>query len=80
MRGLTVIAQRIGKFRRRLRADQKGSAAIEFALIAPVFFALLMGIIEGGLVYVSQATLQNGVSEMSRLVRTGQAQSGGMSK
>jgi len=74
------IVSGLAKRRKRLRADQKGSAAIEFALVAPVFFAILMGIVEGGLLYVSQATLQNAVGDMARLVRTGQAQSGGMSQ
>ena len=75
-----MIVQRLAKLRKRLRADQKGSAAIEFTLVAPVFFALMMGIVEGGLVYVSQATLQNAVGDMGRLIRTGQAQSGGLTK
>ena len=31
---------------RRFRRNRRGSAAIEFALVAPVFFALLFAIIE----------------------------------
>jgi Flp pilus assembly protein TadG len=64
---------------RRLR-DEGGSAAIEFAFVAPVFFALLFGIIEGGLMFFGQAVLTNATQDAARLIRTGQAQNGGMSK
>ena len=58
----------------RLRADaNKGSAAIEFAMIAPVFFLLLMGTIEAGIIFFAQSALQNSVNDTARLVRTGQA-------
>ena len=58
---------------RRMRDDSiKGSAAIEFAMIAPVFFLLLMGTIETGIIYFAQSTLQNAVNDAARLVRTGQ--------
>ena len=60
--------------RRRLRADsRKGSAAIEFAFVAPVFFVLLMGIFEAGIMFFAQAALQNAVTDLGRQIRTGQA-------
>ena len=60
-------------FCRRLRADaNKGSAAIEFAMIAPVFFLILMGTIEAGVIFFAQSSLQNAVNDAARLVRTGQ--------
>ena len=34
----------------RFRRNHRGSAAVEFALVAPVFFALLFAIIETALV------------------------------
>jgi Flp pilus assembly protein TadG len=68
-----TLAVRFTRFRRRLRADGiKGSAAIEFALIAPVFFILLMGTIETGVIFFAQSTLQNAVNDTARMVRTGQ--------
>ncbi len=43
-----------------MRADaEKGSAAIEFAFVAPVFFVLLMGTFEAAIMFFSQAVLQN---------------------
>ena len=72
---------RFRKVRRRMRADaQKGSAAIEFAFVAPVFFVLLLGIFEAGIMFFAQSALQNAVTTLARQVRTGQAQNGGLSK
>lgn len=59
--------------RARMRKDgRRGSAAIEFAMIAPVFFLFLFGIIETGVIYFAQSTLTNAVEDAARLVRTGQ--------
>jgi Flp pilus assembly protein TadG len=41
---------------RGLRRDRRGSAAIEFAILAPVLFTVMLGIIEmGRMFYVRQA-------------------------
>jgi Flp pilus assembly protein TadG len=59
--------------RARMRAEQqRGSAAIEFAMIAPVFFLFMFGIIETGVIYFAQSTLTNAVEDAARMVRTGQ--------
>jgi Flp pilus assembly protein TadG len=58
--------------RMRLRR-RKGSAAIEFAMLAPVLFVLIMGIIEVGLLFFSQFMLEKAVTDAGRLIRTGQA-------
>ena len=59
---------------RRMRADSiKGSAAIEFAMVAPVFFLLLMGTMEAGIIFFAQSALQNAVNDTARMVRTGQS-------
>ena len=55
------------------RRRASGNAAIEFALIAPVFFLLLMAIVETGMVFFAGATLENGVETAARMIRTGQA-------
>ena len=41
----------------RLRSCQKGASAVEFALIAPVFFLMLFGVIEGGRMIWTRQTL-----------------------
>jgi Flp pilus assembly protein TadG len=64
---------RLKRLFQRLKADaEKGSAAIEFAMVAPVFFLMLMATIEAGIMFFAQSALQNGLNETARLVRTGQ--------
>jgi Flp pilus assembly protein TadG len=68
-----TIKARCKNFCRRLRADaNKGSAAVEFAMVAPIFFVLLMGTMEAGVMFFAQSALQNALNDTARLVRTGQ--------
>jgi Flp pilus assembly protein TadG len=55
-----------------IRSD-RGSAALEFGFIAPIFFVLMLGIMEIGVMTFSQFALQNSVTDAGRLIRTGQA-------
>jgi Flp pilus assembly protein TadG len=65
----------VSPFRHRMRSDsEQGSAALEFAFVAPIFFALMLGILEIGVMTFGQFALQNAVTQAGRLVRTGQAQ------
>jgi len=63
----------------RFRRDTSGVYAIEFAFVALPFFALIFAIIETGLVFFAGSVLDQASSEAARLVRTGQAQQGGLS-
>ncbi len=58
---------------------ERGSVAIEFALVALPFFTLIGVILESGVVLFVESTLQASVQEAARLVRTGQAQAGAYS-
>jgi TadE-like protein len=62
----------------RFRRDSSGATAVEFAMIAPLFFLLLGVILETGLMLFTEYVIQTGVQEASRLVRTGQAQNASM--
>ena len=65
-----TIKARCKSFCRRLRADaDKGSAAVEFAMVAPIFFVLLMGTMEAGIMFFAQSALQNALNDTARLVR-----------
>lgn len=48
------------------RFDIRGATALEFALCAPAFFMLVMGIVELGLLVWMQLALQQGVESAAR--------------
>jgi Flp pilus assembly protein TadG len=80
--GLGVqMNDRMRRLAKRLRANARsGSAVVEFALIAPVFFLLLFAIMEIGIIYFAQATLQHATDDLARKVRTGQIQGQGITQ
>jgi Flp pilus assembly protein TadG len=80
--GLAVQTNdRLRRLAKRLRANARsGSAVVEFALIAPVFFLLLFAIMEIGIIYFAQATLQHATDDLARKVRTGQIQGQGLTQ
>jgi Flp pilus assembly protein TadG len=59
---------------RRFRRNRRGSAAVEFALVAPVFFALLFAIIETALMFFAGQVLETINQNSARMIFTGQAQ------
>jgi Flp pilus assembly protein TadG len=63
-----AIVRRMRHFRR----DRRGSAAVEFALVAPLFFALLFALIETSLVFFADQLLELGVQDGARLMYTSQ--------
>jgi Flp pilus assembly protein TadG len=58
----------------RLRAAERGTTAVEFALIAPAFLATLIAVIQTALFLFAQASLQTAATQAGRLFMTGQAQ------
>jgi Flp pilus assembly protein TadG len=61
---------------RRFRRSRAGSAAVEFALVAPVFFALLFAIIEVAIMFFASQVLETICQDSARALMTGQAQTG----
>jgi Flp pilus assembly protein TadG len=59
---------------RRFRRNRGGSTAVEFALVAPIFFALLFAIIETALVFFAGQVLETITQDSARMIMTGQAQ------
>ena len=55
---------------RRFRRSKSGSAAVEFALVGPIFFALLFALFETALVFFAGQVLENAVQDSGRLVYT----------
>ncbi|WMT87421.1 pilus assembly protein [Pelagibacterium sp. 26DY04] len=57
---------------RRFARSDRGVTAIEFALVGPVFFAIIGATIETALVFFAGYALDTAVIDSSRLIRTGQ--------
>jgi Flp pilus assembly protein TadG len=60
----------------RFRRNRKGSAAVEFALAAPVFLALLFATLETGIIFFANQYLETLTQSGARVILTGQAQNG----
>jgi len=65
---------------RRLVRKQDGAAAVEFGMVAAPFLLLVFAIMETAIVFFAGQTLETAVSDSSRLIMTGQAQSQGFSQ
>lgn len=48
------------------KADERGAAIVELAIVVPLLFALIFGMFSGGLAYNRKLTLTNAVREGSR--------------
>jgi Flp pilus assembly protein TadG len=65
---------------RRFARAEKGTAAVEFALVSIPFMALIFAILETALVFFANQTLESAASDAGRLIMTGQAQTAGYSQ
>ena len=52
---------------------QRGATIVEFAIIAPAFLMLMIGVIELSMVYFANLTMQHAVREGARYAVTGQS-------
>ena len=58
----------------RLWRERKGSAAVEFAIVGPVFLAMMFSIFEIGWHYYVTSIVDASATNAARLIRTGQIQ------
>lgn len=58
----------ISKTSRRVIGNRNGAAAMEFALIAPVAFSMMLGIVEYGFVFYGYSAMQLGANRVARAV------------
>ena len=70
---------RRGGLLRRFTKNDSGVTAIEFGFVGAPFIYLLGCIFESGLMLFSEYVIENGVAQASRMIRTGQVQTEGMS-
>lgn len=55
---------------RHSRTDARGQALVEFALVAPLFFLLIFGVIQFGILFGGQIGLSNAAREVARYAST----------
>lgn len=63
---------RKGSLFTRFRKDNRGSVAIEFALIALPFFLLIFAVVEITLSFTAEQVMSNAADDIARQLRTGQ--------
>jgi Flp pilus assembly protein TadG len=68
-----------GRLARRFARAEDAAAAVEFALVAAPFLALLFAIVETALVFFAGQSLEAAATDAGRLIMTGQAQAAGYS-
>ena len=66
--------------RGRRQRGQSGATAVEFALVATPFLAMMFALIEIMMIFFVQTTLEAAVAEEARRIRTGQVQTAAESK
>jgi hypothetical protein len=52
--------------RESVRRSERGASAVEFALVAPLLFGLLFGIVDYGLYFADVVTVQQGLGDAAR--------------
>jgi Flp pilus assembly protein TadG len=83
---LAAITQRLARGARECRASRafvhcrKGATAVEFALVAAPFIALLVAILQTMLVFFAGRVLDEVTEEARRYIQTGQAQISNMTQ
>jgi Flp pilus assembly protein TadG len=80
-RSRTIKGETVVKLLRRIAVNvgwsiraRTGEAMVEFALVAPLFFVLMFGVMDFGRLFFTQETLQYAVREAGRYAVTGQHQ------
>jgi Flp pilus assembly protein TadG len=65
---------------RRFLRRKDGAVAVEFAMVAAPFLALVFAILETAIVFFAGQTLETATADSARLIMTGQAQKSGFSQ
>lgn len=77
-----IFASRMGRLlprrRRNFVRDESGVTVVEFGLLAVPFFSIVVAILETSVVFLAGQVMDSAVQDVSRLIRTGQAQDSNM--
>lgn len=70
------MKQKLTRLLTKIKPDNKGATAVEYALIAPVFFTLMLGSMEIGRTLMVYSALEGAVTESTRIAMTGSVPDG----
>ena len=74
------ILKKLKKSLKRLHRNNEGATAVEYAIIGPIFFALLFAAVELGLILTKTSLLEMSASDISKTIYIGAAANGDVSK
>jgi Flp pilus assembly protein TadG len=60
---------------RKLAGDEAGSPAVEFALVFPIFIAIVLATLQAGSIFLVKAFFESGAEQAARVVITNQTSS-----
>jgi Flp pilus assembly pilin Flp len=75
---LPIVRAKLARFFREFRRDGDGTTAIEFALVSVPFVVVILAMMTVGIHYLTSHSLQRGVLDAARQLRTGEAQKAGL--
>jgi Flp pilus assembly protein TadG len=65
----------VGRLGRKLAGDEAGSPAVEFALVFPIFIAVVLATLQAGTIFLVKAFFESTSEEAARVVLTNQTTS-----
>ncbi len=71
------VQMRIDRLMTRFRSSERGAVAVEFAIVALPFIFIVFSVLELALILLLYSTLENGMADAARTIRTGALQTGG---
>ena len=72
MRFLGKFCGSISRLGRKLGGDESGSPAVEFALVFPIFIAVVLATLQAGTIFLAKAYFESGAEQAARVVLTNQ--------
>jgi Flp pilus assembly protein TadG len=75
MRSLGKFFGHVNRQGRKLGGDEAGSPAVEFALVFPIFIAIVLATLQAATIFLAKAYFESGAEQAARVVLTNQTAS-----
>ena len=74
MRPMSKFLARVPRLGRRLAADERGSPAVEFALVFPLFIGIVLATLQAASIFLVKAFFESAAEQAARVVLTNQTE------